>query len=128
MFLEELNRQKGLGFEENFNVIRAFARYDEGDLPVFYFRRKFGVILMLKSEAETPVLMFDRMHYLFSNEKYIEIEFLGHVFGFPITEFNIESFEQYAKESVSLKRGHFTGAIAINRLIDVDLILNVLNK
>ena len=56
MFLEELNRQKSIGYEKQFEVIRDFARYNKGDLPVFYFNRVFGLIMMFQREAETPIL------------------------------------------------------------------------
>jgi len=127
MYLEELNRQKLIGFDEKYNFIRRFARYNENDLPVFYFIRSLGVILTLKDEAETPKLLFERMKYLYSNDFFAEIEFLGHVFGFPISEFGEIELENYMKSSAEAKKGSFKNAKTLVRLIDVDFTLAILN-
>jgi len=127
MFLEELNRQRKLGYEENYNIIRDYARNNIGELPVFYFYRKFGVMLLLENEAETPTLLFDRMNYLYCNDKFMEIEFLGHVFGFPISIFNEQELQYYISESMKNKRNYFKGFVIIERLIDVDLMLEIMN-
>ena len=47
------------------------------------------------------------MNYLFSNQKFVEIEFLGHVFGFPIVPFTKEEFEEYAQKSIVMKKDFF---------------------
>lgn len=127
MYFEELNRQEKNGYEENFNVIRDFARHDKYDLPVFYFHRSNGIILTTQKEAETPVLYFDRMKYLFSNESFAEIEFLGHVFGFPICNYKEIDLLNYMKASVEMKKNFFKSAKVIERLTDVDFTLSILN-
>lgn len=128
MFLEEINRQQNIGYEEKYDIIRKFARYNENDLPIFYFVRKFGAIILTDKEIATPILMFDRMKYLYSNEKFVEIEFLGHVFGFPISPFTSEDLIDYKLKSFNSKSEFFTNAIEIYRLIDVDITLNILNS
>ena len=128
LYFEELNRQKNIGFEPNFNIVRSFSRYDKFDLPVFYFTRSFGAIMLLGAEAETPILYFDRMNYLYSNEYFTEIEFLGHVFGFPIAEYNQEKLESYIRKSIELKGKFFKNIHEIKRLIDIDLTLSIMNS
>lgn len=128
MVFEELDRQKGNGHSEKYNIIRDFARYDKGDLPVFYFNRNTGIFMMFNREAETPILYFDRMLYLISNDKFLEIEFLGHVFGFPVTEFTEEDFKEYINTSIKEKTQFFNDYIIIRRLTDIDISLNVLNN
>lgn len=128
MYFEELNRQKNIGFEEKFNVIRNYSRWNIGDLPVLYFNRVWGVFMMFGAEAETPILYFDRMNYLFSNDKFVEIEFLGHVFGFPITNYTEQDFKIYLTKSIEKKEGFFKDAIFIKRLTDIDLTLKIMNK
>jgi hypothetical protein len=127
MFLEELNRQNEVGYEDQYNVIRRFARYNEGDLPVFYFNRKHGIIMMFAREAETPVLYFDRMKYLYSDDRFVEIEFLGHVFGFPTTQFSQKEFDDYIKKTLPLKTQFFTNVVLVKKLTDIDLSLKILN-
>ena len=126
MFFEELHRQKKVGYEEQYTLSREFARYDKNDLPVFYFFRSFGAILLTKSEIETPVLFFDRMKYLYSNEFFVEIEFLGHVFGFPICKYGHLDLLSYMKTSVEYKNGFFKDAKTIEKLTDVDFTLSIL--
>ena len=128
MFLEELDRQKQLGFNPQFQIIRDFARYNIGNLPIFYFERIYGIMLVLKREDETPILFFDRMDYLYSNDKFVEIEFLGHVFGFPTSDFNKDDFLEYAKNSITKKKDLFKGAKNIERLTDIDLFLDIMNN
>ena len=127
MFLEELNRQKDVGYESKFNVIRQYARFNEGELPILYFNRVIGIMVMFKREAETPILYFDRMNYLHSNQKFTEIEFLGHVFGFPISKFNKTDFKSYIGESIKHKEGYFKDAVIINKMTDVDITLKIMN-
>lgn len=95
MWFEEFDRQNDhiYAFNPKFSLIRNFARYNIGDLPVLYFERRFGAILMLNREAETPTLMLDKMTYLFKSEKFTEIEFLGHLFGFAISDFSYGDFD-----------------------------------
>ncbi len=128
MYFEELNRQKGIGYEESFDIIRAFSRYNNYDLPVLYFTRKIGVMIFFKSEAETPILYFNRMNYLYSDSKFAEIEFLGHVFGFPIAHFSKEEFEDYAQKSIEMKKNFFIEANVIEKFTDIDIALSVMNR
>lgn len=127
MFFEELNRQKDIGYESKFDVIRQYSRYDIGNLPVLYFNRLHGAMIMFKREAEKPVLVFDRMNYLYSNEKFTEIEFLGHVFGFPTSKVNKKDFEDYIKESINQKKGSFKDVVIIHKMTDVDITMKILN-
>ncbi|QCX01152.1 HNH endonuclease [Aggregatimonas sangjinii] len=127
MFFEELNRQKKVGFEKKYDLIRQFARYDMGNLPVFYFERSVGIIVGTDTEYITPVLIFNRMTYLHSTAGFEEIEFLGHVFGFPITDYTPNTFKSYMEQSIRLKKEFFKGAILINRMTDVDIVLSVMN-
>lgn len=128
MYFEELNRQKKIGYETEFDIVRNFARHNIGDLPILYFTRKIGVMAFFQSEAETPILYFDRMTYLYSNEKFVEIEFLGHVFGFPIADFSKEDFHDYAQKSIDLKKGFFVEANLIEKFTDIDISLSIMNS
>lgn len=128
MYFEELNRQKGIGHEASYDIIRGFSRYNNYDLPVLYFTRNIGVMIFFKSEAETPILFFDRMNYLYSDDKFAEIEFLGHVFGFPIAHFSKEEFEDYAQKSIEMKKDFFIEAKVIENFTDIDIALSVMNR
>ncbi|WP_152538550.1 hypothetical protein [Aquimarina macrocephali] len=125
--MEELNRQKGLGYDSKYDVIRDFARFGKGDLPVFYFERLIGIMMLFKREAETPILFFDRMKYLFLDDYFDEIEFLGHVFGFPVSIFDKNDFTKYLDQTMKIKTGFFKNMIMIKSLLDVDFTLKVMN-
>lgn len=128
MYLEELNRQTGQGFEPKFDVVRKFARYGLGDPSVLYFTRVVGVFITMKREAETPVLFFDRMKYLYSDNNFVEIEFLGHVFGFPVTDHSKMDFDDYLSNSFKEKESFFREAVVIDKLTDIDLSMSVMNN
>ena len=128
MVFEELNRQKEIGYEKEFDIIRLFSRFNKIELPVIYFNRAIGVFMTTKREAETPILIFDRMQYLYSNDKFIEIEFLGQVFGFPIKKSSMKDYDEYLEKSLNLKRGHFINAIIINQLIDIDIAMKIMQQ
>ena len=127
MYLEELNIQKGLGYEKKYDIVRNFARYNRGDLPTLYFIRKYGVIFMLKKEAETPKLYFNKMKYLYKDDKFDEIEFLGHVFGFPFTKFSESDLEKYLSNSVKIKKDLFKGYSFVNRITDIDFTFSIMD-
>ncbi len=82
---------------------------------------------MIKNEATTPKLYFNKMNYLISDEKFCEIEFLGHVFCFPIAEFTESDFESHVYSSMLAKNKLFNGVRLINNLSDIDLTLKVLS-
>lgn len=130
MWFEEFDRQSksDIGQDEKFDTIRQFSRYNFGNLPVIYFERKYGIFLFTKSEAETPTLILNRMNYLYENEKFTEIEFLGHVFGFPIAQFTREDFDLYIKSSLEKKTDFFVNAVLLDKLIDIDFTLRVMDK
>lgn len=130
MWFEEFDRQSknNIGQEEKYDIIRQFSRYNFGDLPVIYFERKYGIFLFTKSEAETPTLILNRMGYLYENEKFTEIEFLGHVFGFPIAEFSNNDYNLYIKNSSEKKIQFFTNAVILDKLIDIDFTLSIMDK
>lgn len=130
MWFEEFDRQSKHknSYDPKYKVIRDFARYDIGEFPLLYFERRIGIFILTSREAETPILMFGRMNYLLETEKFAEIEFLGHVFGFPITNCSKEEFDNYIEKSLNIKKGHFNQAIMISKLIDIDFALSVIDK
>jgi hypothetical protein len=128
VFLEELERQNQIGLDKRFNFIREFARYNLGDYPVLYFRRKVPLILIGENEAKNPVFRFDnKMNYELKEYGFFEVEFLGHLFSFPLNTIWKFYIEQYFNKTVPLKMSYFEKPILINYLTDIDLTLNVMN-
>ncbi len=130
MWFEEFDRQSKnkIGNDIKYKLLRDFARYNLNDLPVIYFERRIGVFVMTKREAETPILLLNRMKYLYEDEKFTEIEFLGHVFGFPFTDFSSIDFKNYISSSIELKKDYFTKGIILDKLIEIDFTLKVINS
>jgi hypothetical protein len=127
MYLEELNRQTGTGYEKKFDWIRSFARYDNDDLPVIYFRRKHPLFVSFLNENETPKLIFNRMTYLYSNETFVEMEFLGHTFGFPIDYYTKDEWNNYVSTTKDLKKDFFEASHFVEKLSDIDIALHILD-
>lgn len=128
VYLEELNRQERLGFERQYDFIREFARYNIGDYPVLYFRRSLGIFVLMPNEGATPKLYFSCMNYLVSDYGFTEIEFLGHVFGFPIIRNYELAFDRYIHKSKLAKQKYFREFYPIEQLTDIDLALSVIDS
>ena len=84
--------------------------------------------MMLTDEAENPSIFFQKMNYLYNNEYYVEIEFMGHVFGFPINRYWELMLETNIKESLAKKTGFFNRYKEVKKISDIDLLLNIMDK
>lgn len=83
--------------------------------------------MMSIDEAENPSIFFQKMNYLHNNEYYVEIEFMGHVFGFPINLYWELMLEKNIKDSISKKRGFFNSYKEVKKISDIDLLLNIMD-
>lgn len=130
IFLEESERQQNAGFSKEFNFIREFARYNIGDYPVFYFKRRFPIIAANSEWYKHPeFLMEDRypMLYLIRDSHFFEFELFGHVFSIPTTR-NWKFFERdYHKKTSELKFKFFSEYYSIEQLRNIDLTLSIMN-
>ncbi|MBN1925427.1 MAG: hypothetical protein JW798_06305, partial [Prolixibacteraceae bacterium] len=114
--------------EEKYDFIREFARYDIGDYPVFYFPRNVPFILLQEKEAKQPQFLLDkRFKYFIHDYGFYEIEFLSHLFAFPIKRNYEIGLEIYLKESIKQKGKYYKKPILLEYLTEIDLILAVLN-
>ncbi len=131
LYLEELERQKGCGLQNDFQHIRDFARNDKNDLPVFYFNRKNGIIVSANEWLIDPQLFLDhidKMAYLLTRDDYEEFEFFGHVFGIVKKISFFDKKEEILKESLKMKDNFFTHAIIVRYFGEIDLTLRILNS
>jgi len=130
MFLEETERQYENGFNEAYDFIREYSRYNIGDYPVLYFERSVPVITMPKNWASAPKFIMDpeyQLKYLVREPGFFEFEFLGHVFGIA-TSRNWELFvDNYLNKSMAAKQQLFRGFRLVNNFNDVDLALSILD-
>jgi hypothetical protein len=130
MYLEERERQFGDSHHSQFDFIREFARYNIGDYPVFYFKRSYAIIPMVQQWARHPHLILTeeyQMRYLVSAHGYTEIEFLSHVFGFPLIRSWEISASNYLRESMKAKGDLFKSVKPVTNFNDIDLALSIFN-
>jgi hypothetical protein len=130
IFLEETERQRLDGHSEKYDFIREFSRYNLGDYPVFYFRRKHGIILMNKKWAKTPELFMKedyKLRYLIDEPSFFEFELLGHVFGIATSRHWEIAYDNYFKKTLEAKKDQFIGFSQVINFNDIDLTLSILN-
>jgi hypothetical protein len=131
VYLEELERQKSKGHDDQYNFIREFCKYDLGDYPVVYFERRNAIYPMLTSWIENPVLILDpeyKFKYLIESNGFFEFELLGHTFGIPTIRNWELAFDLYIKESSAHKTDIFSGWRFLKNFNDIDLLLHALDR
>jgi hypothetical protein len=129
MFLEETERLYGTAMNDRYNFMRQFARYDFGDYPVLYFERQYGVILQGLEDARAPRLYLEtemRFKYLVCDHGFHEFEFLGHVFGLPVSNSWSLTIDKYLHETEHKKLGLFKGYKLLRKYDDIDFALKVM--
>jgi hypothetical protein len=128
IFLEETERQNKNGLDSKFDFIRDFARYNNGDLPVLYFPRLNGMVLLSEDEVKHPQFYFyNRMKFHIKDFNFFEFEILSHLFSIPIDLSYNDTIDDYLKESFELKKRVFYKPLNIKFLTEIDLILNIFN-
>jgi hypothetical protein len=129
MYLEEVEREKGIGHDSKFDFIREFVRYNLGDYPIFYFERVVGAIFSHRDWLKNPVFFLDGpYHYLVSEPGFFEVEFLGHVFGIATSRYWRLSLDNYIKKSKEAKKKFFGRCLLIKKFNDIDLTLNIFDR
>jgi hypothetical protein len=130
IFLEERQRQYGDAHLPKYNFIREFARYDLGDFPVYYFKRKYGIVATSTEYSKSPELFMKegfKMKYLIEDYSFFEFELLGHVLSIPTSrQFHLTS-DVYKQKTYLTKKELFTGFHSIKKFTDFDFMLNVLD-
>ncbi|MDQ8014750.1 MAG: HNH endonuclease [Flavobacterium nitrogenifigens] len=131
IFLEETERQNKDGHSEKYNFIRNFSRYNEGDdLPVFYFIRRYGVILINTDDIKKPKIYFPdekNFKYLIDDPLFFEFELLCHVFGIATSSDWKSGLQNYLAKTTQEKKEFFRAYREVKNFNDVDLTLSILN-
>lgn len=130
IFLQEYHLTTLNGLDERFDPIRRFARYNEGDIPVYHIRHN-GIILIEK----------DMLHpsFRFSNDQYNSINkygfytliLFGNWFLLEVTPEACKNREIYlSKIQEELHVGNFVmkDIITLQRITDIDFTLRSLFK
>lgn len=127
-FLEENERVNSNSHDDRYDFIREFARYDLGDYPVLYFRRKIPAILIGMNDVRAPQFHLESaFKYEIKDGSFFEVDFLSHFFSFPITRNYVFNLENYIRDSISLKEKFYYKPVVLEYLNQIDLILDILN-
>ena len=129
VYLEERERQIGDALDEKFDFIREFSRYNVGDFPLIYFKRKNGIMIMLDEWNKSPKLIFDkeyRMKYLINDNNFFEFELLGHVLGITTSRHFSLTIDIYLRETKKAKKEIFAEMFPIEKFNDFDLTLKIM--
>jgi hypothetical protein len=130
IFLEETEREFKNGHHARFDFIREFARYGLSDYPVYYFQRKYGIVLLEKGYGKQPKLFFkdsEKHNFMLRDLGFFEFEFMGHVFAVATSKTWHLTIDMYLKETQKLKVGLFTGFTEVKNFNDIDLTFKILN-
>ena len=86
--------------------MKKFSRYDENDLPVFYFSRKTPIIITSQNWLVNPQINFEykTMNYMIQNDTFFEFELFGQLFGIVIDENWEDSYNEYIETNKKLKQ------------------------
>lgn len=130
IFIEELELKKKDGLNPKYDFIKKFSRYNEGDLPVFYFKRKIPILLSKVDWIDNPTIIFEfkTMNYLIQNEIFFEFELLGQVFGIVISEDWNDNYLNYIENNKVIKKDFFTSINPITKVTDIDYKLRGYNN
>ena len=101
IFLQEYHRCTGNGLDKRFDGIRRFARYNEGDMPIYYIPNN-GIYLIDSDAIEHPDLRFSE-YALNDIEQYgfYPAYFMGHRFYLAVTPKAYETKDLYLQNEAN---------------------------
>ncbi len=116
VFLEERERQCKDAHERRYDFIRAFARYDLNDLPVYYLKPKFQIVFFALDDILHPEIRFtDHSEEIDSKYRFYSYSFMGHTLALPThstlqperlkmyKEFLVEDDSPFGKHLIEIK-------------------------
>ena len=84
VFLEERERQKNDAHDNRFDFIRAFARYNLDDYPVYYLKPKFKALFFSLPDIINPQIRFtEYSDQIDKDYRFYSYGFLGHNLVIP---------------------------------------------
>ncbi|MBA0885183.1 HNH endonuclease [Flavobacterium undicola] len=122
IYLEERERIKKDSHNSKFDFIREFARYDLGELQIFYLKPKYPFLGIFDGTLENPSIHFGKESEKEEKEFGIySYQFMGHIFCIPVSklfkELHFERYKKYLKEN---DNSFGTELIPIKYFSDVD--------
>jgi len=121
IFLEEYHRQCYQAFDERFNFIREFARYDFDDYPIFYLVPKLPALFYSEDEFISPMLNFGEYQLKKMAEyEFYEMNIFGHGFLIPTNKAWYLNFDNYISRAKIDLEPMYKKIVLIKNFHDVD--------
>jgi hypothetical protein len=121
VFLETRSITHADALDSKYDFIRHFARYDLGELPVYYFTPKLKAIFVSEPDALHPQIRFtESIEGEMSEFGFYGYYFITHYLAFPVISNYLITLENYMKYTLQSKDRIFEKAIEIKSLSDLD--------
>lgn len=122
VFLEERERQVKDAHDSRFDFIRAFARYNLSDYPIFYLKPKFKIMLYSKPDLINPEIRFTEYSERIDKEyRFYSYQIFGHHIVLPTTNILLNDRLKIYKDFLIQDNSPFgTELIEIKYIEDLD--------
>lgn len=116
IFLQEYHRNTGDGLNANFDRVRNFVRFDEGDVPLYYLRNSKGIRMTEDLELPHALVFNDLVMGIIENYGYFHLMLTGLNFYLAVSEKADENIEYLKNDSNS----QIASAFVFDSLIELD--------
>ncbi|MFV0501909.1 MAG: HNH endonuclease [Bacteroidales bacterium] len=120
MFLQEFHKETGKGLEHRFDAIRNFARYNEGNIPLYHLQDN-GVILTEQTFPPPQFRFTDKQFQNIDTYGFYTLILYGKWFFMEVTPQAIICREEYLKKAEEIIGSGFS----FNRLVEVSSIQDI---
>lgn len=130
-FLQEYHRQTRDGLDERFDAIRRFARYNEGDVPVWHMQyNPIGVHPMCDESEGLEIPITAEAIENINTYGIFRLFIRGFWFYLAVVPHTNEVYWQYLKqEDEEMTSGAiFRGVIELNNVLEIDFTLSRFNR
>lgn len=131
IFLQEYHRQTGKGLDFKFDTIRRFARYNEGEWPVWHMQYNMNVGLHFSLDESKGLSLPMSDSALKDIEDYGMFSFLirGFWFYLAVTPKERKKYEEYLMtQNKDLQGNIFRGVVLLEDINQIDFTLSRFNR
>ena len=130
MFLQEYHRQTKRGLEPQFDMIRRFARYNEGDIPVWHMQfNKVGIHFVTDESKGIDIPINEKLQNDIDEYGMFSLWLRGFVFFLAVTPKAIEKHLLFLKrENDSFPHSFFRGVEILEDVNQIDFTLSRFNR
>lgn len=121
MFLQEYHKETKKGLDDRFDEVRNYARYNEGDIPLYHLQNSQGIITLTNK--------FSMPQFTFSESQIDDIESYGFcsliIFGkwfyLEVTPKGVSNRETYLKSVAKIIGSGFV----FNKLVEIESVNDI---